>query len=606
MKHLWSHKLFRFAIIISALLLLCLCLLVVFAAWYGGTPEFKAGLATRTAVAATTTSTTTTGTSQPKTSSLPTWTPMATYTPLSTYTPLPTYTRESTPSPSNTPQPAKNVTIGNPSRADSEQAGNSAGKGNDGDAKTRWGAADSRANHWWMVDLGALYDLVGSEVTWELDRKAYKYKVEASSDQTDWVVAVDQTQNTRATQVQRDSFTARGRYVRITVTSLEPGTWASFFEFSVFGRPAPTPTPTSTPTATSTPMPATATAAAQATAAAATTAAQEAIASATVAAQRTAVAATASVQATEAAATAAVQAAQATATAYACLNASYGTDVTVPDGTRFDANANFAKTWRVKNTGKCDWNEGVVIAFESGDRLDAPLTARVGALPIGQQIDISVPMRAPSQAGNYAGVWRMQDATGRFFGEKLTASILVGGLVATPRPANTVVPTGVSKTQASSFGDGMKIIGTEIAPGTYRSRGGSGCYWERLKGFGGSFDEIIANDNVIGPTVVTIAATDKGFKSSRCNRWTQDLSPITSSPTAPFGDATLMVNTDISPGTWRSSGGGGCYWERLSGFSGEFKDIIANDNVAEPTVVTISPGDAGFSSTRCGTWTKIQ
>ena len=66
------------------------------------------------------------------------------------------------------------------------------------------------------------------------------------------------------------------------------------------------------------------------------------------------------------------------------------------------------------------------------------------------------------------------------------------------------------------------------------------------------------------------------------------------------------VDMDIAPGTWRSSGNGGCYWERLRGFSGEFADIIANDNVSESTVVTISPEDAGFSSTRCGTWTKIQ
>jgi hypothetical protein len=152
----------------------------------------------------------------------------------------------------------------------------------------------------------------------------------------------------------------------------------------------------------------------------------------------------------------------------------------------------------------------------------------------------------------------------------------------------------------------MKSVPADIAPGTYRLMDGNGCYWERLNGFGGTLDEIIANDNAVGPTIVTIAATDKGFNSSRCGRWTQNMSSITSCPTAPFGDGTFMVNTDIAPGTWRSSGSGDCYWERLKGFSGEMDDIIANDNVSEPTVVTISPGDAGFSSVRCDTWTKIQ
>ena len=343
-----------------------------------------------------------------------------TYTPLSTYTPLPTHTRESTPIPSSTPQPAENVAIGKPSSADSEQASNSVAKGNDGDVKTRWCASDSRLNHWWMVDLGAPYDLIGSQVTWEYDGKLYNYKVEASTDKRDWVIAADQTQNTRTTLVQRDSFTVQGRYVRITVTGLPPAAWASFCEFSVFGMPAPTPTPTPSPTATSTPMPATATAAAQATATAAKKATE---AAATAAVQATEAAATAA-QATEAAATAAAQAIKATATAYACLNAAFVADVTIPDGTRLDTGTSFVKTWRVKNTGKCDWHQDAVIAFESGDQLDAPLTVQVGALPVGQQVDVSVSMRAPVQAGKYTGVWRMQDGGGRFFGGQLTVKII--------------------------------------------------------------------------------------------------------------------------------------------------------------------------------------
>lgn len=367
----------------------------------------------------------------------------------------PNNTHTSTPIPTATPLPAKNVALGKPSSADSEQGGsvNSAIRGNDGDAKTRWCAANSRPNHWWMVDLGAPYDLIGSEVSWEYDRKIYKYKVEVSTNQADWIAVADQTQNGSATQIQRDSFTARGRYVRITVTGLEPGTWASFYEFSAIGRPAPTPTPTATPTPTNTPLPATATAAAQATVAAATVAAQQAAATATVAAQQTFAAATISAQATEAAATAAVQAAnasataavqaiQATATAFACLNASFGADVTIPGGTRFDANASFVKTWRVKNTGKCDWSAGVVIAFESGDKMGAPATVRVGALPVGQQTDVSVSMRAPTQAGKYESVWRMQDAAGSFFGERLTVGIITNETraQATATPAEDYVP----------------------------------------------------------------------------------------------------------------------------------------------------------------------
>jgi hypothetical protein len=48
---------------------------------------------------------------------------------------------------------------------------------------------------------------------------------------------VDKTNNTSTARTQRDNFTANARYVRITVTGLpiSPVTWASFWEFRVFG-----------------------------------------------------------------------------------------------------------------------------------------------------------------------------------------------------------------------------------------------------------------------------------------------------------------------------------------------------------------------------------
>ncbi len=156
------------------------------------------------------------------------------------------------------------------------------------------------------------------------------------------------------------------------------------------------------------------------------------------------------------------------------------------------------------------------------------------------------------------------------------------------------------------FGDGTGRVGVDIPAGTYRSIGRARCYWERLRGFGGTLGEIIANDVSYGPKIVTISGTDAGFHSWGCNGWTLDLTAITASPTAPFGSGTYFVHKDIAPGTWQSSGSDTCYWERLSGFSGELKDILANDFVRGPTIVAISPGDTGFSSYGCGTWTRIQ
>lgn len=69
-------------------------------------------------------------------------------------------------------------------------------------------------------------------------------------------------------------------------------------------------------------------------------------------------------------------------------------------------------------------------------------------------------------------------------------------------------------------GDGVYLVGKDIQPGTYRNEASAGCYWARLSGTTGSFEESLANDNVSGQALVTITGTDVAFKSSRCGKWT--------------------------------------------------------------------------------------
>ena len=172
-------------------------------------------------------------------------------------TATPIFTPTIGPSPTATSTPLPNLAQGKTASADSSQTANPATSGNDGNTSTRWCANDANANHWWKVDLGASYNLTGSEVMWEF-AKNYKYKVEVSTDDTNWTLAADKTANTNAAQTQSDLFGVTGRYVRITVTTLpDANTWASFFEFKVFGSSGsgPTPTRTLTPTQTNTPIP---------------------------------------------------------------------------------------------------------------------------------------------------------------------------------------------------------------------------------------------------------------------------------------------------------------------------------------------------------------
>lgn len=182
------------------------------------------------------------------------------------------------------------------------------------------------------------------------------------------------------------------------------------------------------------------------------------------------------------------------------------------------------------------------------------------------------------------------------------ATTAAGPVVAKP----TEPPMLQAQPGVPTFGDGVHRVGTDLPPGTYRSRPSGNCYWERMADFTGGLQSILANGNETAPAVVTILESDAGFRSSRCGTWTQDLSPITSSPTAPFGDGTYIVGTDIASGTWRTTGKPGCYWERLGTFTGGLESILANENESGAAVVTIQAGDKGFTSRRCGTWEKIQ
>lgn len=69
-------------------------------------------------------------------------------------------------------------------------------------------------------------------------------------------------------------------------------------------------------------------------------------------------------------------------------------------------------------------------------------------------------------------------------------------------------------------GTGIYLVGDDIQPGTYRGDGSSEyCYWARLLGTSGSLDDIIANGNPGGPTVVTISESDVAFETTECADW---------------------------------------------------------------------------------------
>lgn len=138
------------------------------------------------------------------------------------------------PTPTPTPTPYPNLALNKTTNADSSQSGNGSANAVDGNMGTRWCANDGNLNHWWYVDLGSNQTISKVETTFESSGYAYQYKLEGSTDNTNWTMLKDKTTNTDITQTQVDTFTSTSkRYVRITITGLGSGRWASFWEFVV-------------------------------------------------------------------------------------------------------------------------------------------------------------------------------------------------------------------------------------------------------------------------------------------------------------------------------------------------------------------------------------
>jgi len=107
------------------------------------------------------------------------------------------------------------------------------------------------------------------------------------------------------------------------------------------------------------------------------------------------------------------------------LNAAFVADVTVPDDTEFAPGESFVKTWRLRNSGTCDWGAGFRLVFVGGDQMGGPASVDVPPVAAGSTADISVNLVAPNDPGTYRGDWRMQSDTGLLFGTIVYVRIVV-------------------------------------------------------------------------------------------------------------------------------------------------------------------------------------
>jgi hypothetical protein len=140
-----------------------------------------------------------------------------------------------------------------------------------------------------------------------------------------------------------------------------------------------------------------------------------------------------------------------------CLDAVFVADVTIPDHTHLEKAESFVKTWRVRNTGSCDWPEDTQLTFVRGDRMGAVEDTAIGWLASDEEAEVSIEMVAPDADGSFQGTWRLAEGKGRPFGTLLTVVVEVG-------EPPTAVPTRTPGGEVASAPESSPATATPVPP----------------------------------------------------------------------------------------------------------------------------------------------
>lgn len=98
-------------------------------------------------------------------------------------------------------------------------------------------------------------------------------------------------------------------------------------------------------------------------------------------------------------------------------SAQYITDDGI-DGTTYAPNTPFNKTWTVKNTGSCYWDDRYLVSYMSGEIMTQQpgyfIVQSGQAVAPGQTVNISIGMTSPVDDGNYRSNWGLKRENGQF------------------------------------------------------------------------------------------------------------------------------------------------------------------------------------------------
>lgn len=131
----------------------------------------------------------------------------------------------------------------------------------------------------------------------------------------------------------------------------------------------------------------------------------------------------------------------------ATLNRAQWVSQSVADDTVFVPGETFTMTWQLKNVGVTAWSAGYLLRYYSGNNFGAPAEIRLERIVLpNETAEISVPMRAPLQPGNYRTDWVLSNENRINFKDSVFLKIVV----ALPATAtSTLAPTPAASASAT-------------------------------------------------------------------------------------------------------------------------------------------------------------
>jgi len=117
----------------------------------------------------------------------------------------------------------------------------------------------------------------------------------------------------------------------------------------------------------------------------------------------------------------------ATASGPVCDHATFVSDDSIPDGTIMKPGNSFDKTWTIKNTGTCTWDDGYVFAYLGGTLggYDIKIKNRNDFVAPDAAISLTVHLNASLAPNTYQECWSMRNDKGSYFPDSPLACVKI-------------------------------------------------------------------------------------------------------------------------------------------------------------------------------------